>query len=183
MCISREIFGIGAQGFAKGPDGGRDAKFVGISQFFPSTASPWTGTTIIQAKHVNAYNKSFSDQDFYGNQKSVLGDELPKIKKLRQQGELDNYILFSNRKLTATTESKLKNIIASDCNLPHESIALQDVHTIEAILKMFPRIIESAKIDPVDSPLSASPDELAEVIDAFSSHMSSVKDVVVAPPT
>lgn len=183
VCISREIFGIGAQAFAKGPDGGRDAKFIGTSQFFPSTASPWVGTTIIQAKHVNAYNKSFSDQDFYGNQKSVLGDELPKIKKLRQQGELDNYILFSNRKLTATTESKLKNVIASECSLPHESIALQDVHAIEAILKIFPRIVESANIDPVDSPLGASPDELAEVIDAFAAHMSIAKDVIIAPPT
>lgn len=183
VCICREIFGIGAQGFAKGPDGGRDAKFIGTSQFFPSTASPWKGTTIIQAKHVSAYNKSFSDQDFYGNQKSVLGDEIPKIKKLRQQGELDNYVLFSNRKLTATAESKLKNIIALECSLPHESIALQDVHAIEAILKIFPRIVESAKIDPIDSPLGASPDELAEVIDAFAVHLSNIKNVTLAPPT
>ena len=26
VCICKEIFGIGTQGFAKGPDGGRDAR-------------------------------------------------------------------------------------------------------------------------------------------------------------
>ena len=183
VCICKEIFGLGAQGFAKGPDGGRDAKFIGTAQFFPSTSGPWQGTTIIQAKHVNAYNKSFSDPDFFGNQKSVLGDELPKIKALRENGELDNSIFFSNRKLTATTESRLRNVIASECGLPQESIALQDVFAIEAILKKFPTIVDAAGIDPVDCPLGVSPDELAEVIDAFSAHSTTLKDVVVALPT
>lgn len=182
VCICKEIFGIGTQGFAKGPDGGRDAKFVGTAQLFPSTASPWSGTTIIQAKHVNAYNKSFSDPDFYGNKKSVLGDELPKIKKLRERGELDNYLLFSNRKLTANAESMLSGIIASECNIPITSISLQGVYGIEGFLKQFATIAESAGIDLIDSPLFVNPDDLAEVIGSFVSHLS-VKDVIVSPPT
>jgi len=57
--LCQRLLGIGVQGFAKGPDGGRDAKFVGTAELHPSTAAPWEGITIIQAKHTNGYNKNF----------------------------------------------------------------------------------------------------------------------------
>ena len=75
------------QGFAKGPDGGRDAKFVGTAELHPSKAAPWVGTTIIQAKHTNGYNRNFSESDFFSMTaaNTVLGKEIPRIKKLREE--------------------------------------------------------------------------------------------------
>lgn len=46
-------------------DGGREAKFVGTAELHPSKAAPWVGTTIIQAKHTNGYNRNFSVSDFF----------------------------------------------------------------------------------------------------------------------
>src|SRR6187551_2449728 len=114
VLLCQRLLGISVQGFAKGPDGGRDAKFVGTAELHPSKAAPWTGTTIVQAKHVNGYNASLSDPDFYSEDSTatVLGEELPRIKKLRDDKELDHYMLFSNRRLTGNAESKLRAVIS-----------------------------------------------------------------------
>jgi hypothetical protein len=63
--LCQKLLGISVQGFAKGPDGGRDAKFVGTAELHPSKAAPWAGTIIIQAKHTNGHNRNFSESDFY----------------------------------------------------------------------------------------------------------------------
>jgi hypothetical protein len=65
VLLCQRLLGISVQGFAKGPDGGRDAKFIGTAELHPSKASPWSGTTIIQAKHTNGYNRNFSEGDFF----------------------------------------------------------------------------------------------------------------------
>ena len=45
--LCQELLGISVQGFSKGRDGGRDAKFVGTAQLYPSKAAPWDGTVIM----------------------------------------------------------------------------------------------------------------------------------------
>ena len=40
--------------FAPGKDGGRDARFCGTAQCFPSAADPIKGHCVVQAKHVAA---------------------------------------------------------------------------------------------------------------------------------
>ena len=95
--LCQRLLGISVQGFAKGPDGGRDAKFVGTAELHPSKAAPWVGTTIVQAKHTNGYNRNFSESDFFSTtaQNTVLGKEIPRIKKLRDGKQLDHYMLLS----------------------------------------------------------------------------------------
>jgi hypothetical protein len=101
--LCRHLFGIGVQSFSEGRDGGRDATFEGKAELYPSKAAPWVGITVIQAKHTNGINRSFSEKDFYSksSNKTLVGKEIPRIKKLRSEKRLDNYILFANRKLTA----------------------------------------------------------------------------------
>src|ERR1051325_11374929 len=84
VLLCQQLFGMATQGFTKGRDGGRDAKFVGAADHYPSKASPWVGTTIIQAKHTNGFNKHFSEGDFFNrnSDKTVLGEEIPRIAKL-----------------------------------------------------------------------------------------------------
>ena len=38
--LCQRLLSILVQGFAKGPDGGRDAKFVGTAELHPSRAAP-----------------------------------------------------------------------------------------------------------------------------------------------
>ncbi len=146
------LLGISVQGFSKGPDGGRDAKFVGTAELHPSKAAPWVGTTIIQAKHTNGYNRSFSEPDFFSasSQNTVIGEEIPRIKNLRANKQLDNYMLFSNRRLSGIAESDILAHIAKECYIPEASIYLCGLKQLETWLKTFPKVPKLANLDLVD---------------------------------
>ena len=182
--LCQRLLGIGVQGFAKGPDGGRDAKFVGTAEWYPSKAAPWTGTTIIQAKHTNGFNRSFSEPDFCSTKSAntILGKEIPRIKKLREAGQLDQYMLFANRRLSANAESKMREHIASECGLPTASISLSGTEQLEIWLKRFPDVAKEVNLDPVDSPLIVSPDHLAEVVQALARHKRDLTVLIDDPP-
>jgi hypothetical protein len=124
--LCQQLLGISVQGFAKGPDGGRDAKFVGTAELHPSKAAPWVGTTVVQAKHTNGYNRNFSDSDFFNTtaQSTVLGKEIPRIKKLRENKQLDHYMLFANRRLAGNAESEIREYLAAQSGIPTSSIYL-----------------------------------------------------------
>lgn len=185
ILICQRLLGISVQGFAKGKDGGRDAKFVGTAELHPSTAKPWTGVTIIQAKHTNGINRNFTEKDFYSKKsdKTVLGEEIERIKNLRSEKMLDNYMLFSNRKLTGNGESEIRNAISTRCNIPEESIYLLGVEQIELLLKSYPEIPSMANLDPIDSPLIVSPEDMAEVVQAIAANKDALDDVINDPPT
>lgn len=184
--LCQRLLGVAVQGFAKGPDGGRDAKFLGTAELHPSQAAPWVGTTIIQAKHTNGYNRNFSEPDFFSKTaiNTVLGKEIPRIQKLREAKQLDHYMLFANRRLTGNAESEIRAHISSQCGIPDFSIYLCGVEQLETWLTRFPKIAEEANLDPVDSPLIISPDDLAEIVQILAQQ----NDDVVAlleddPPT
>lgn len=185
VLLCRHLLGMGVQGFAKGVDGGRDAKFIGVAQLLPSKAAPWNGTVIVQAKHTNGYNRSFSEGDFF-NPKSantIVGKEVPRIKKLRDGKNLDHYMLFANRKLTGNVETDVRAHISKTCGLSEQSIMLCGLELLESWLKEFPDVPGKANLDPIDSPLIVSPDELSEVVQAFARHMSGAAVSLDAPPT
>ena len=50
--ICQEILGTGVVTFSEGKDGGRDGKFTGTAQAYPSLNKPWSGKFIIQAKQL-----------------------------------------------------------------------------------------------------------------------------------
>lgn len=177
VLICQKLLGISVQGFSKGPDGGRDAKFVGTAELHPSTTGPWIGTVIIQTKHTAGYNKTFSDSDFFsaGSLNTVIGKEVPKIKKLRENGNLDHYMLFSNRRLAANSESDIGLHISRECGLPKGSVYLCGVEQLENFFKNFPELPAKAGVDPIDSPLIVSPDELADIVEALARQQDVVR--------
>lgn len=183
--LCQRLLGISVQGFAKGPDGGRDAKFIGTAELHPSKSSPWVGTTIVQAKHTNGYNRNFSESDFFSTTaaNSVLGKEIPRIKKLCQDNQLDHYMLFANRRLAANAETEIRDYIASKCDIPVSSIYLCGLEQLEIWLKRFPEVAREADLDPVDSPLIVSPDDLAEVVQALARQKDGVAALLDDPPT
>jgi hypothetical protein len=183
--VCQRLLGIAVQGFAQGADGGRDARFEGTAELHPSTANPWTGKTIIQAKHTNGYNRSFSESDFFSKNSSstILGKEIPRIKKLRDGGELDHYMLFANRRLAGNAEQEIRGHIGTECGLSTVSIYICGLEQFESWLKRFPEAAEQADLDPVDSPLIVSSEDLAEIVLALARQKNEIGAVLDHPPT
>jgi hypothetical protein len=185
VLLCQELLGIAVQGFSDGADGGRDAKFVGTAQLHPSTVAPWIGTTIIQAKHTNGYNRLFSESDFFNPEAkhSVIELELPRIKKLKAAAQLDHYMIFANRRLAGNAESEIRSYISKECGIPESSLYLCGVEQLESWMKRFPNVPKMADLDPVDGPLIVSPDDLAEIVVALAQQSAVVRDTIVHPPT
>lgn len=161
------LLGRGVQGFATGVDGGRDARFEGLADGFPSAARPWDGISIIQAKHTMSYGY-FSDSDFSGGAaSSVLANELPRAKKLYENGKLNNYLLYSNRYLTANANEKIIEMVSAETGIPSESVHLCGIEALDESFRMEPRLAQLAGVNPLDGPLIVSSRELAEVVEAI----------------
>lgn len=183
--LCQRLLGMSVQGFAKGPDGGRDAKFVGTAELHPSKAAPWVGTTIVQGKHTNGYNRNFSESDFFSKTavNTVLGKEIPRIKKLRDAKQVDHYMLFANRRLAGNAEAEIRDYVAKNTGIPASSIYLCGVEQLELWLKNFPEVVKAANLEPVDSPLIVSPDDLAEVVQSFARQRDGLTAVLDDPPS
>lgn len=166
VAICRSMLGRATHGFTKGPDGGRDARFDGTANDYPSRRDPWVGTTIIQAKHTSHVEASFSDNDFIGSGK-VLDQELPRIKSLADSGELEHYMLFSNRKLPGRKGAYIIQTITSTCGLDASDVAIMGIESIDTELEEHPEIADRLNLDYLVAPLRITRDALAEVIDAM----------------
>jgi hypothetical protein len=184
VLLCQRLLGLSVKGFSKGPDGGKDAKFDGTAELHPSKAAPWNGTTIIQAKHTSGYNRHFGEADFFSvNAKdSVIGKEVPRIAKLRKNQQLDHYMLFANRRLAGNADQRITRHIANECNMPESSVYLCGVEQLELYLKTFPDVAALADLDPVDSPLIVSPDELAIVVEAIARHEAEISSAIDSHP-
>ncbi|BAC52478.1 bll7213 [Bradyrhizobium diazoefficiens USDA 110] len=101
ICV--KWLGEGVTPFAPGRDGGRDGKFNGKAECFPSTTQPLEGDVVLQAKHVAVFDKSCSDKDF----ERLLKKEHAKIKRLGKKGLCDHYMVFTNRRYTGGADEKL----------------------------------------------------------------------------
>lgn len=171
--VMRKLFGLGVEPFAAGPDGGRDARFRGTAQRFPSTSSPWVGVTIGQAKHTNAVNAHVSDSDFGSTaETAMVTKEMPRIKALVDAEELDGYFMATNRRVGAVAGTGICERIAIETGLPLDRIFLAGQEFLDATLHEFPELIHLAKIDPVDGPLVVSSFDLAEVILAIANALA-----------
>ncbi len=157
---------------------------MGVAELIPSKGAPWSGTVIVQAKHTNAYNKAFSETDFFnvGSDRNVIAEEIPRLKRLRAAKQLDHYMLFSNRKLGANIDQAITDHIATETGLPPSSILLYGIEEIEPWLKQFDDVPKLANLDPIESPLIVSPDELARVVEAFRSHDTALKEAIAMHP-
>ncbi|WP_245278137.1 ABC-three component system protein [Methylosinus sp. PW1] len=112
----------------------------------------------------------------------MIGKEVPRIAKLRKEKQLDYYMLFANRRLAGNADQNITKHIAKECNLPEASIYLCGVEQLELYLTQFPDVPALAELDPVDSPLIVSPDELAIVVEAIASHEADLSAVLDTPP-
>jgi len=160
--ICQKVLGTGTVNFSEGPDGGRDGKFEGTANEYPSVASPWKGKFIIQAKKTNNSNASCSDADF---KTTVLDKEIPKIEKLKKTGEVDNYLIFTNRKLSAGADNQQTNYLKGKLSL--KNIAIFGVEVITTWLDASPAIVKACGLEKFRDPLKIHSDDIKDVIMAF----------------
>jgi len=159
--ICEDILGFATIVFTKGKDGGRDAKFEGTANEFPSRAKPWSGKFIIQAKHTTNPTASYSDADF----KRILRKELPKIKALKENDKVDYYLIFSNRKLTGLQDPKIENLINENVDVPNTVIGIE---RIDLYLQGHPKIATKANLNRLLMPLEFFEEDLRDLVVAFS---------------
>jgi hypothetical protein len=172
--ICQCILGMGTVSFAKGRDGGRDGRFEGKANEYPSKIAPWEGKFIIQAKHTTDYNASCSDKPFFGNQSCIIYDEIKNIKILVQKKEVEHYLLFTNRKETAKREEAVQ-YIKSETHLKYVDIIGNQ--TIESWIDQYHEIAQQFKIGHYDLPLTLTDFEIRDIILAFSQQIPNIRKI------
>jgi len=160
--ICQEILGLGTVVFASGKDGGRDAKFTGTAQQFPDSDNPWTGKFIIQAKFTENPIASCSDSTFG----TILNNELPKVKKLKESGFVDYYLLFTNRKLTGLRDPILEKRIDEEVGVQARLLGLE---SIDLLLEQNPVVAKRMELSKLLMPLEFYEEDLRTLIVSFSS--------------
>lgn len=158
--ICEEILGIATITFSEGKDGGRDAKFTGKANDFPSISSPWDGKFIIQAKHTNKINASCSDSEFT----TTLKKEISSIKALKAKGHVDYYLLFTNRKLSGCQDEKIDDFINEELDIPN---CILGIERIQKWLKDYPIIAKKHSLNRLLLPLEFYEDDLKILIESF----------------
>ncbi|MCD6578395.1 restriction endonuclease [bacterium] len=160
--ICERILGMGTIVFSEGKDGGKDAKFKGKANKFPSESEPWNGKVVIQAKHTSRTNSSCSESNF----KSIIKNEvLPAISKLQNNNEIDFYLLFTNRKLSGIQDTKIEDIFDTETKIENRVIA---VERIQLWLKEFPDIAKTLKLNLLLMPLDFNENDIKEIVQSFS---------------
>lgn len=170
--ICQDVLGISVTGFAKGKDGGKDGRFEGKSQKYPSAVESWDGKFVIQAKHTTNSEASCSDNDFYGNRTSVINLEIEKIKKLKIQNEVDNYLCFTNRKLTGNKEFEIRNAIKNESRIGN--IGIHGIEFIEDNLTK--EIIRQFGLNRNIIPFEFYEKDIQEVIILFGQEAEKLKE-------
>lgn len=159
--ICEQILGTGTIVFSSAKDGGRDAKFTGKANNFPSKSEPWDGRFIIQAKHTARPVASCSDSSF----KTILKDELPKLRELKKQGKIDFYLVFTNRKLSGRQDPKIEDLIDEETGV--ENCILGE-ERIQLWLQEYPGIVKTLGLNKLLMPLEFYEKDLQEIVVAFS---------------
>jgi len=159
--ICTRILGKGTSVFSVGRDGGRDASFEGCANCFPSEKAPWQGKIIIQAKHTTSLNSSCSDSAF----KSILKKNIiPSINKLKDNNEIDYYLLFTNRKVSGVLAPEIEKNIEKETGVINRLIALE---TINLYLEQYPSLIKEANLNRLLFPLDFDESDIKEIVDSF----------------
>ena len=159
--ICQKILGTGVISFTKGKDGGKDGRFEGTADNYPSNTSPWKGKFIIQSKHTNNPIASLSNSDFT----TIINNETTRIKNIKYSEGLDNYLIFTNRKHTGINGDKLLEKLKKD--IPLNNIQIIGLETLISYLRQNLKIVELFELENLKNPLRIHPDDIKEVIIAF----------------
>ncbi len=170
LCVTvmGEVWGQVVQGFFDSHDGGRDGAFHGT--WAQVNGESFHGAFTAQCKFTAKANKCLQISD--------LKDEFVKAKRLATRGLVDNYILFTNARLTGSTEEKIRQKFEAIPGI--KRFAAYGCERISQIIRESPRlrmlvprvyglgdlsqILDGRAYDQAQEILSALGDDLAKFI-------------------
>ncbi len=172
--VCQAILGTGVVSFSPGKDGGRDGVFNGMAERYPSdTDQRWRGKFIIQAKHTASPIASCADADFG----RLIDKEIIKLKALRQAGDVDCYLVFTNRKYTGIAGEDLRKRIQTETVIPHVAIIVN-----ETINDQYPNgqkaIVRQYRLDLLRIPFDFSDAEIRNIIVALKGQWPAIAENV-----
>ena len=140
VLLSQKLLGISVQGFATGPDGGRDGKFVGSRQS-SIPARPLRGSGRRSSKQSTQTASTATSQSRISipsmQKRPCWPSNCRASKSYRDAKQLDHYMLFANRRLTGNGETEIRAYISKGCGLPIESIYFVRHRTVGAMAETF----------------------------------------------
>ena len=163
--ICKNILGIGCKTFSIGRDGAKDSWFQGQAEKFPSITAPWFGTFNIQAKHTKIYNASCSDNDFSVNRTSILDKEINRLKEIMPLTSFNNYLIFTNRKLTGSTHPIILRKLQDGIGITNVEIIGRE--QIDSYLTDYPEIAYQFGLYKFVAPLRFFEKDIKDVIIFF----------------
>lgn len=128
ITISAEIWGQTVQSFFDSHDGGRDGAFHGTWK--PKGGEALEGSFTAQCKFTSHTDKQIYLRD--------LKDELSKAKRLGQKGLAENYILFTNCRLTGANEEQISVAFRAIPGIKH--FAAYGVERLSMMIQESPRL-------------------------------------------
>ncbi len=170
--IGKEVLGIGCKTFSVGKDGAKDSWFTGTADYFPSKVAPWKGTFNLQAKHTKVLNASCSDNNFSVNQSSVLSKEITRLKEVMKTTPFDNYIIFTNRKLSGGTHPVIVKKLQDGIGITNTEIIGRE--QIDTYLSDYSHIAYQFGLYKFQAPLRFYEKELRDVIIVFSEQSKTI---------
>jgi hypothetical protein len=168
--VCQNILGLGMISFSAGKDGGRDGKFTGTANKYPSEKDSWKGKFIIQAKHTANPIASCSDSDF----KKTIEIEIEKVKTLQIAGDIDCYIIFTNRKYTGVGGERLVKKIQDKTGL--KNVVIIGKETLNDLyINPNKDIIREFQLDLHHIPFHFSEEEIKDIILEFHNELPKIK--------
>lgn len=170
LCVTvmSEIWGQVVQSFFDSHDGGRDGAFSGT--WIPTTGESFQGAFTAQCKFTAKADRCLQFSD--------LKDEYEKAKHLAAKGLADNYILFTNARLTGSAEERIRQAFEAIPEVKRFSAygcerISQIIHESSRLRMLVPRvyglgdlsqILDERAYDQAQEILSALGDDLAKFI-------------------
>lgn len=132
----RVVLGETATRFVEGTDGGRDGWFRGTPVGKLLTECNFTGDFVVQCKHSSKADSPLGLED--------LKEERKKVQALAAKGDL-NYVLLTNRRLTARSELKIRETFEAipgvrGCLVRGEAWLEDTVDAHTRLLRLVPRL-------------------------------------------
>lgn len=162
--IGFKILGASLSPFKEGADGGRDARFNGTPNAWPSETAPEQGQYILQCKHAKKADACCSHEDF----KKQMRKEEPKVKKLAADKELSHYMVFTNRAKRAEEDEAFRKKFGKIPGVTN--VWLLGHESLNMYLRAYPEIWEQYEED-IRNPFRFNRDDLVEIIRDFAKFM------------
>jgi len=177
--LSERIKGNEMISFSVGKDGGKDGRRIGFSKDVEAWKSSGS-KFIVQAKHTTSPIASCSEKSFFGNKSSIINEESEKIKSLVEKGELDYYILYTNRKYTGNADSDIRKSLSEKSRLPIDNIEVIGIETINKWLSAAfnQDIVTKYKLKTHQVPFEFSENDIKEVVFEFKSQLPKLENEI-----